>query len=161
MAWTSAHFAMGMACGGGVVAAVGLLRPRLWRWMTPAMTLAGLWAILPDLPRLWREDFPSLPLSGLLGRRSLETGLHRVGDLFFFHGALDAQPKEYALHGLLAIVVFYNAAFVLQRWRRGRRPDPRRRPVPARGPTTAASDRPAAPQALPRPRSDLPTGAGP
>jgi hypothetical protein len=127
MAWTSAHFAMGMACGGGAVAVVGLWRPGLWRWMTPAMTLAGVWATAPDLPRLWREYFPSLPMSGMLGRRDLEASLHGVGDLFFFHAALDAQPREFALQGFFVIVALYNAAFVLQMLRR--RGGPRHRGV--------------------------------
>lgn len=145
MAWTSAHFAMGMACGGGIVAAVGLFRPRWWRWTTPAMTLAGLWAIVPDLPRLWREDFPSLPLSGLLGRRDLEASLHRVGDLFCLHAMLDAQPKDFALAGVFMMVLLYNAAFGLQVLRRRR--DPTRLGVarlPPRPPVRAAPPGPAA-----------------
>ena len=112
MAWTSAHFAVGMATGGAATLAASLIFPRAWKWATPAMTLGGIWAIVPDLPRIWREDFPSLPLSSLLGRRELETWLHHYGDVFCLHRMMDAQPHEYALHGLAAILLLYNLAYV-------------------------------------------------
>lgn len=113
MAWTSAHFAVGMFCGGGISMTIAALRRRGW-WSVPwAMTLGGFWAILPDMPRLWREDFPSLPLAPILGGRDLERFLHSIGDVFFFHNAMDAQDKEFALHGLIGVILLYNAAIFL------------------------------------------------
>lgn len=115
MAWTSAHFAVGMAGGGALTLGLSFLFPRAWKLATPLMTLGGIWAIVPDLPRIWREDFPSLPFSSILGRRELETWLHQYGNVFALHRLLDAQPNEYALHGLAAIILFYNLA-VLPGW---------------------------------------------
>ena len=113
MAWTSMHFAVGMGCAGVAFGAGCLLMRRGWRWLPAMMTLGGLWAIVPDAPRLWREDFPWLPFASTLGAKSLEDSLHGIGDLFFFHQSLDAQPHEYALHGLILMLVLYNAAIVL------------------------------------------------
>lgn len=112
MAWTSAHFAVGMVAGGAATLAASLVYRRAWRLSIPMMTLGGLWAIVPDLPRLWREDFPSLPLSSILGRRELEVWLHGYGDVFCLHRMLDAQPREFALHGLAGIVLMYNLAWL-------------------------------------------------
>jgi hypothetical protein len=115
MAWTSMHIATGMACGGalfGIGCAVFRSR-RALRWLPLAMSAAGIWAIVPDLPRIWREDFPSLPLSSILGAKGLEEWLHSIGNLFFFHRSLDAQPKEFALHGVLLMLLFYNLGIVL------------------------------------------------
>lgn len=113
MAWTTMHFATGMAGAGLAAAALSAMFGRGWRWTPLAMTAGGFWALVPDLPRIFREDFPSLPLAAALGNKTLEEGLHGWGDLFFFHHALDAQPHEYALHGLLLILLLYNAAVVL------------------------------------------------
>lgn len=111
MAWTSAHFAMGMACGGALAAFWHCRRPsRLASRLPLAMTIGGLWAILPDMPRVFRVDFPSLGLAGSLGSRELEQWLHGIGDLFFFHKTMDAQPREFALHGLFFMLLFYNLA---------------------------------------------------
>lgn len=110
MAWASAHFAVGMACSGAVTTAVCLFRRRGWHWLAPVMTLGGIWAMGPDLPRLFREDFPSLPFASVLGQSHNERWLMQFGNLFFFHGMMDAQPKEYALHGLFAIILLYNLA---------------------------------------------------
>ena len=107
------HFAVGMGCTGVAVTAACLYMKRGWRWLPFAMTLGGVWAIIPDLPRIWREDFTWLPLAGTLGDRSLEQWLHSFGDLFFFHKSLDAQPHEYALHGLVLILLMYNLAVAL------------------------------------------------
>lgn len=107
MAWTSMHFAMGMASAGVISGGVCLMLNRGWRWVPAAMTAGGVWALVPDLPRLFREDYPSLPFASLLGSPALETRLHGVGDLFFFHAYLDAQPHEFALHGLVIILLLY------------------------------------------------------
>jgi hypothetical protein len=80
------------------------------------MTAGGFWAIVPDMPRLWRVDFPSLPFAGTLGDIHLERWLHRWGDIFFFHHQLDAQPKEFALHGLIGMIFLYNLALALLLW---------------------------------------------
>ncbi len=113
MAWTSMHFAVGMGCAG-LIGMVGcsILR-RGWRWIPAAMTVGGLWGLVPDMPRIFREDFPQWGLAHTLGSKSLERSLHQVGDLFFFHHTLDAQPHEYALHGVLLMVLFYSASIVL------------------------------------------------
>lgn len=113
MAWTSMHFATGMIGGAAVAGAVCLATRRGWRWLPAAMTLGGLWAIVPDTPRLFREDFTSLGLRHTLGSHDLERKLHAVGDLFFFHHQLDAQPRELALHGVILMIVLYNAAIAL------------------------------------------------
>jgi len=107
MAFTTMHFAVGMA-GTGAVACVGtLLMRRGFRWIPMAMTLGGAWACVPDMPRLFRVDFPGLGFASSLGSKSLEQSLHANGDWFFFHRMLDAQPKEFALHGLFGILALY------------------------------------------------------
>lgn len=107
------HFATGMICAGGVGVAACFFLRRGWRWLPAAMTVGGLWALAPDLPRIFREDFPSFPFAPLLGDKDLERSLHAIGDLFFFHASLDAQPREFALHGLLLIIVMYNLGLML------------------------------------------------
>lgn len=108
MAWTSMHFAVGMCGGAALTLAPCLVLRRGWRHIPIGMTLGGLWAILPDAPRLWREDFPSLPFAATLGSKDFEVWLHSIGDLFFFHHTLDAQPKEFALLGLAMVIGLYN-----------------------------------------------------
>lgn len=113
MAWTSMHFAAGMI-GGGVLGVVGCaITRRGWRWLPLAMTAGGIWALIPDSPRLFREDFPRLGLAQSLGSKDLERWIHSFGDLFFLHARLDAQPREYALHGLALILLLYNASIVI------------------------------------------------
>ena len=111
------HFATGMACTAAGWSALCVMRGGLrgsgWRWLTPAMTLGGLWAIVPDAPRLFREDFPSLGMGATLGAKSVEHFLHRIGDVFFFHRQLDAQPRELALAGLFTIVMLYQGAWLM------------------------------------------------
>ncbi|WP_428386372.1 hypothetical protein [Mucisphaera sp.] len=114
MAWTTMHFAVGMIAGGAIGMAASALLGRGTRWVPLTMTAGGIWALTPDLPRLFREDFPSLPFASILGSKDLERYLHSVGDLFFLHASLDAQPKEYALHGLILILILYNAALLVQ-----------------------------------------------
>jgi len=112
MAWTSMHFAVGM-CGGAALTLIPcLIRRRGFRLIPLGMTLGGLWGLAPDLPRIWREDFPSLPFASTLGDKALEDKLHSVGDLFFFHQSLDAQPKEFALLGLAIIIGLYNLSLL-------------------------------------------------
>ncbi|QDU71793.1 hypothetical protein Pan265_16460 [Mucisphaera calidilacus] len=108
------HFAVGMLGGGVLGVAVAAVVRRGTRWVPLAMTAGGFWALVPDLPRLWREDFPGLPLASVLGDKELERSLHGVGDLFFLHARLDAQPREYALHGLILILFLYNLALMWQ-----------------------------------------------
>ena len=115
MAWTTMHFGVGMACGGAAAIVVAALRGRGWSWVTPVMTLSGIWALGPDLPRLFREDFPSLPFARYLGDERIDRWLLSFGDLFFFHASLDSQPEQYALHGLALILLCYNAAWLLSR----------------------------------------------
>ncbi len=110
------HFAAGMCGGAAVMAVPCLFLRRGWRHIPLAMTLGGIWALLPDAPRLWREDFTSLPFAGTLGAKDLEVWLHSIGDLFFMHRSLDAQPKEFALLGLLLIVGLYNLCLVGMLW---------------------------------------------
>ena len=110
MAFTTMHFAVGMAGAGSLASAVALVRWRGWRWLPLAMTAGGIWACVPDMPRVFRIDFPFLGFADSLGSKSLEKSLHHHGDWFFFHRMLDAQPKEFALHGLLGILVFYTAS---------------------------------------------------
>ena len=107
------HFAVGMGCAGAITSVGCMVIRRGWRWLPAAMTVGGLWALVPDMPRIFREDFYYGPISSILGTHALEKSLHRWGDLFFFHRVFDAQPKEFALLGLLLILVFYNAAVVL------------------------------------------------
>lgn len=119
MAWTSAHFAVGMACGGALAGGYCAWRGKGWWAIPAAMTLGGLWAVVPDLPRIFREDLPALGLGSTLGAKQLEQWLHSCGDVFFFHRMLDAQPREFALHGLAAILLMYNAA-LFAAWRNRR-----------------------------------------
>lgn len=119
MAFATAHFALGMACGGAIGAMICLTRrrPRSWRPVGLGMTLGGFWACVPDMPRIWR-DYPSLPGSAILGSHDTESLLHRAGDLFFFHRTLDAQPHEYAVAGFAAVVLLYNLVICLTMFRR-------------------------------------------
>jgi hypothetical protein len=113
MAWTTMHFAVGMA-GATVITGVGcMVLRRGWRWLPLSMTAGGLWAVIPDVPRLFREDFTWLPFASTLGSKAMELKLHRMGDIFFFHKQLDIQPKEYALHGLILMLLMYNIAIVV------------------------------------------------
>lgn len=124
MAWTSMHFATGMLGTAAITTAATLCLPVLRRCifrkdrnhlpllLTSTMTLGGIFACGPDLPRLFREDFPSLPFAATLGNKDFERYLHSMGDLFFFHASLDAQPKEYALHGVILIITLYNLSLL-------------------------------------------------
>ncbi|MEM9020891.1 MAG: hypothetical protein AAGC44_10040 [Planctomycetota bacterium] len=112
MAFTTMHFAVGMAGGGALALAGCALLRRGWRFTPLAMTLGGLWAIAPDLPRLFTEDLPSLPFAAWLGAKPLQHWLNTHGNWFFFHRLLDEQPKEFALHGLIGILVLYNLAIL-------------------------------------------------
>jgi hypothetical protein len=80
------------------------------------MTLGGIVANIPDAPRLWRVDFPSLPLAETLGSMDLELWLHSIGNLFFMHRSLDAQPKEFSLLGLAVVVGLYNLCLIGLLW---------------------------------------------
>lgn len=113
MSWTSMHFAVGMGCTGAAFGAGCLYLRRGFRWLPTAMTIGGFWALVPDSPRLFREDFPQLGLASSLGAKSFEHFLHGWGDLFWFHHQLDLQPHEYALHGLAAIILFYNLSIAM------------------------------------------------
>lgn len=165
MAWTSMHFAVGMLGGAAVMAVPCLILRRGWRHIPVAMTLGGLWALIPDAPRLWREDFTSLPFAATLGSKDLELWLHSIGDLFFFHRSLDSQPKEFALLGLALIIGLYNLSLIGLLWhgRRHRRQAaaaPNRLNAPAHRQAVPAGDRPPPPQALPQNR-DKETQADP
>ena len=113
MAWTTMHFAMGMGCAGATAGLGCMLFRGGWRWIPAAMTLGGLWALVPDMPRIFREDIYYEPISSILGTQELERALHSWGDIFFFHQQLDAQPKEFALLGLILILLLYNASILL------------------------------------------------
>ncbi len=110
------HFAVGMCGGAALTLAPCLIFRRGWRFIPVGMTLGGLWALIPDMPRLWREDFTSLPFASALGSMDFEVWLHSLGDLFFFHRSLDAQPKEFALLGLALIIGLYNLCLVAFVW---------------------------------------------
>lgn len=113
MAFTTMHFAVGMA-GTGAIASVGaLLIGRGWRWVPMFMTAGGVWACGPDLTRLFKEDFPSAPFAQTLASKPVQHWLDARADWFFFHGLLDTQPREFALHGLLGILVMYSACCLL------------------------------------------------
>ncbi|MFN3166749.1 MAG: hypothetical protein ACE37H_06765 [Phycisphaeraceae bacterium] len=113
MAFTTMHFAVGMA-GAGTLAAVGALALRRgWRWMPLALTAGGIWACVPDMPRIFKEDFPNLPFAQTLSSKPLQQWLNAHGDWFFLHRTLDEQPKEFALHGLLVILTLYTVSSLL------------------------------------------------
>jgi len=113
MAFTTMHFAVGMA-GAGALATLGaLVIRRGWRWVPLAMTVGGTWACVPDMPRVFKEDFPGLPLAQTLSAKPLQQWLNTHGDWFFLHRMLDEQPKEFALHGLLVILMLYTASSFL------------------------------------------------
>ena len=108
MAWTTMHFAAGMGCAGVLMGTGCLIFRRGWRWLGAGMTLGGVWALVPDMPRIFREDFPNAPFAALLGNKTMDRWLHSIGDVFFFHKSLDAQPHEYALAGFALVLIFYN-----------------------------------------------------
>lgn len=118
MAWTSFHFAVGMGGGAILTALPCLIFRRGWRFIPVGMTLGGIWACLPDATRLFTEDFPNAPFASILGSKALRNWLESNADWFFFHGRLDAQPHEYALHGLFFIILFYNLALLAMMIRR-------------------------------------------
>ena len=110
MAFTTMHFALGMV-GTGAVATVGaLVLRRGLRWVPLWMTAGGVWACVPDMPRIFEEDFPNAPFASALSAKPLQEWLQANGDWFFFHRMLDAQPKEYALHGLAIILLLYTVS---------------------------------------------------
>jgi hypothetical protein len=131
------HFAVGMGCAAAITTAACAITRRGWRSTPLAMTAGGFWAMAPDMPRLFREDFPSLPFASTLGSKQLEHSLHDWGDLFFFHHRLDAQPHEFALHGLLFIILFYNLAIGQLLWLQHRE---RRRSRTPKNPTPSTSE---------------------
>lgn len=112
------HFAVGMCGGAAVTLLPCLILRRGWRHIPIGMTLGGFWGIVPDLPRLWREDFTSLPFAATIGSKDFELWLHSIGDLFFFHRAFDAQPKEFALLGLAMVIGLYNLCILGLLWRK-------------------------------------------
>lgn len=123
MAFTTMHFALGMA-GAGAVTSLGcsLLR-RGWRWVPCMMTLGGIWACVPDMPRIFKEDFPNAPFAQTLSAKPLQQWLQHHGDWFAFHRMLDEQPKEYALHGLAGILLLYGVStFILALTHHGKSP---------------------------------------
>lgn len=113
LAWSTMHFAVGMGCSGAAAGVACSILRRGWRWIPAVMTLGGVWALVPDMPRIFREDFYWQPLSQVLGTKQLEKFLHRWGDLFCFHRQLDIQPREYAILGLVIILLLYNLSIVL------------------------------------------------
>lgn len=118
MAFTTMHFAIGMAGGGAAALASAFILRRGMRWVPMAMVAGGLWACVPDMPRLFKEDFPNAPFAHALSAKPLQKWLNAQGDWFFFHRALDAQPKEYALHGLLGILLLFTVSCFLLALRR-------------------------------------------
>ena len=113
MAFTTMHFAVGMA-GAGALASVGaLMLRRGWRWVPLWMTAGGVLACVPDMPRIFKEDFPNAPFASILSAKPLQQWLNTHGDWFFFHRTLDSQPKEYALHGLAVILMLYTICSLL------------------------------------------------
>lgn len=113
MAFTTMHFAVGMASAGALASVGALFLRRGWRWVPLWMTAGGTWACVPDMPRIFKEDFPSLPLAQTLSAKPLQQWLNAQGDLFFFHRMLDEQPKEFALHGLAIILMLYTISVFL------------------------------------------------
>lgn len=113
MAFTTMHFAVGMACSGAGASLAALMLRRGWKWIPLVMAVGGTWACIPDMPRVFRTDFPVLGLADSLGSKQLEMTLHAHGDWFFFHRMLDAQPKEFALHGLAIILMLYTISVFL------------------------------------------------
>ena len=91
-------------------------RLRSLRWAPLAMTVGGLWAVVPDMPRVFQEDFPNSPLASILGSDQLEDFLNAWGNVFFFHRMLDLQPETFALLGLILILLFYNVSITLLMW---------------------------------------------
>jgi len=172
MAWTTMHFAIGMMGGGAIGLGAALLAQRGWRWVPAAMTAGGCWAILPDLPRFFREDLHVPVLSSLLREHQVEDRLHAMGDLFFLHAQLDAQPHAYALHGLILVLLLYNGAMawlMAFHWLERRGPGAlagyhralreRTRRLGRRPRPSATRDRPATPgDAPPRRGASPPTG---
>lgn len=110
MAFTTMHFALGMAGTGAVATVAALVLRRGLRWIPLAMTAGGIWACVPDMPRIFKEDFPNAPFASTLSAKPLQDWLQRHGDWFFFHRSLDAQPKEYALHGLALLLLLYTVS---------------------------------------------------
>lgn len=105
MAFTTMHFGVGMACGGAAAVGCALIRRKGFKAIGPAMTLGGIWAIVPDLRRVF-SWYPSLPFSRFLGDSRIESWL--LSDVFFFHATLDSQPEEFTLLGLAIILLLYN-----------------------------------------------------
>ena len=121
MAFATMHFATGMACGGLIgITGVSIFRRGL-RFVPLAMTAGGLWAMAPDMTRLFTEDFPNAPFASILGSQGLKAWLESHANWFAFHGLLDDQPKELALHGMFGIVVMYNLAILMLMLTRRRR----------------------------------------
>ena len=103
----SMHFAVGMFCAGVLCIPVLLLRPRFWPFIPLVQGLGGAFALVPDYtiilgsyPRL----FSSLPDMGAV-RRTLHGD---IGNLFFFHTAIDRSGEGSFLIGFALTVLQYN-----------------------------------------------------
>lgn len=110
------HFAVGMAGGAVIAAGAALVLRRGWRYTPLAMTLGGVWAIIPDTPRLVRIDFPSLrgvPGLTAFGDKATEAWLHGIGDVFFFHRTLDRNAPDLALAGVFGMASLYTVGLVV------------------------------------------------
>ena len=116
MAWTSMHFAVGMAGGAAISAVACTITRRGWRWIPGVMIVGGFWGIVPDTPRLFREDFPGIPFMRWYASQATETWLHEIGNLFFFHRALDHQPHNYSLHGLFGMIALFTLSWAWMLW---------------------------------------------
>lgn len=104
------HFALGMVGTGAVTTVAALTFGRGLRWVPLCMTAGGIWACVPDMPRIFKEDFPNAPFAQTLSAKPLQEWLQANGDIFFLHRMLDAQPKEFALHGLAIILFLYTVS---------------------------------------------------
>lgn len=129
MAFTTMHFALGMVGTGAVTAVAALVFRRGLRWVPLAMTAGGIWACVPDMPRIFKEDFPNAPFAQTLSAKPLQEWLQANGDLFFLHRMLDAQPKEYALHGLAIILFLYTVSVFFLTVTHRRPPAPHKHPA--------------------------------
>jgi hypothetical protein len=94
-----AHFAVGMLLPFVVTAA---LLPTKRRWLIYApvvITLCGLWSLVPDIPVYFARKFHGDEMRWFVHEK--------IGNLFFFHKALDHLGETGGVWGLAMVVSMY------------------------------------------------------
>ena len=109
----SMHFAIGMLGTLVLCLPVLVLRPGWWPFVPLVQTVGGVFALVPDWVYVLGY-YPSLPFAGSVDFWAAKSALHGpIGNLFFFHSAIDRSGEGSFLRGFVLAVAQYNAWLVL------------------------------------------------